>query len=62
MLKVIRERVALDLHHSSSLHAPHAEYHFDLTTWMLWENSQFVSLLVSFFFCIFVSPISRPGR
>jgi len=51
----------------------HAKFHFDPTTWVVWANSQFATVWVSFFFLSFLpsflpsffvyfgSPTSRAG-
>jgi len=47
----------------------HAKFHFDPTTWVVWANSQFATVLgvflpsyfPSFLFVFFGSPTSRAG-
>jgi len=58
--------MALEMYNYTPHAVHHAKFDFDRSTWVVWVNIQFVTVLVSFFFFSFLvyfgSRTSRTGR
>ena len=40
----------------------HGNFDFDTATWVVWANSQFATVFLSFFFCFFANATGRTVR